>query len=53
MKAYIGGLTFPLDLADGYYIVSYDAMNLGFVKVVGGVAKNHYPKGLRKNIELF
>ncbi len=53
MKAYIRGETFPMDLADGFYIVSYDRMNLGFVKVTGTVAKNHYPKGLRKNIELF
>ncbi len=53
MKKYIRGETFELDLADGYYIVSFDRMNLGFVKCVGGIAKNHYPKGLRKNIELF
>ncbi len=53
MKAYINGETFPLDLPDGFYIISFDHMNLGFVKVTNGVAKNHYPKGLRKKIELF
>lgn len=43
-KAYIYGNTFPMDKEDGFYIVSYENMNLGFVKVTQGVAKNHYPK---------
>ena len=50
MKAYIHGDTFPTTLADGFYIVSHDKMNLGFVKVTNGVAKNHYPKGLRRQL---
>jgi NOL1/NOP2/fmu family ribosome biogenesis protein len=28
--------------------VSYDNQNLGFVKATQGIAKNHYPKGLRR-----
>jgi 16S rRNA C967 or C1407 C5-methylase (RsmB/RsmF family)/NOL1/NOP2/fmu family ribosome biogenesis protein len=47
-KAYVHGDTFPLDKPDGFYIVSYDNQNLGFVKATQGVAKNHYPKGLRR-----
>lgn len=30
-----------------YYIVSYDNINLGFVKNINGILKNFYPKGLR------
>ncbi len=48
-KAYIRGETFPLDRKDGFYIISYDSQNLGFVKVTQGIAKNHYPKGLRRD----
>lgn len=47
-KAYIHGDTFPCPWPDGFYIVSYDKQNLGFVKATQGVAKNHYPKGLRR-----
>lgn len=47
-KAYVHGDTFPLNKPDGFYIVSYDRQNLGFVKATQGVAKNHYPKGLRR-----
>ncbi len=49
-KAYIHGDTFPLNKPDNFYIVSYDNQNLGYVKVTQGIAKNHYPKGLRRNI---
>lgn len=47
-KAYIHGDTFPFEKPDGFYIVSYDAQNMGFVKATAGIAKNHYPKGLRR-----
>ena len=46
--AYIRGDTFLLDKMDGFYIVSYAGLNLGFVKVTAGTAKNHYPRGLRR-----
>lgn len=49
-KAYIHGDTFPLERPDNFYIVSYDNQNLGYVKVTQGVAKNHYPKGLRRDL---
>ena len=47
-KKYIRGETFLLDRRDDFYIVSYEGLNLGFVKVSGGIAKNHYPRGLRR-----
>lgn len=46
-EAYVRGLSFPTIRPDGFYIISYDKQNLGYVKVTQGVAKNHYPKGLR------
>ena len=36
-----------LRLNDGYYIVSFDSINLGIIKKVGSNLKNFYPKGLR------
>ncbi len=50
-KKYVHGDSFPLDRSDGFYIVSYDKRNLGYVKVSQGTAKNHYPKGLRRDWE--
>ena len=46
--AYIQGLTFPMNRMDNFMIISYMGLNLGFVKVAKGIAKNHYPKGLRR-----
>ena len=48
-KAYLSGLTFDLNAAKGYHAVSYQGLTLGWVKVSNGVAKNHYPKGLRRD----
>lgn len=45
--AYLSGETFPLDAENGYQVVSFHSCPLGWVKVVDGQAKNHYPKGLR------
>lgn len=49
MKKYLRGesLTKKLDLKDGFYTVSFNNLNLGYVKYVKGVLKNLYPKGLR------
>lgn len=35
----------------GWTLVVYEGYALGFGKASGGVLKNHYPKGLRKNLE--
>jgi NOL1/NOP2/fmu family ribosome biogenesis protein len=43
-KAYIHGDTFPLDKPDGFYIVSYDNQNMGFVKATQAWRKTTTPK---------
>ena len=50
-KAYIHGDTFPLERPDNFHIVSYDNQNLGYANVTQGVAKNHYPTGLRRALD--
>ncbi len=48
LGAYLHGDTVPApDLSDGFCAVTVDGMALGGGKVVAGVLKNHYPKGLR------
>ncbi len=52
-KKYLNGETIPLPEAkEGFAIVSYQNKNLGWVKCVHGIAKNHYPKGLRHSYSL-
>lgn len=47
-EKYLRGETFiNRSFPDGYYPVSFEGINLGFVKVKDGYVKNHYPKGLR------
>ena len=48
LAAYLHGDTVPAPaLSDGFCAVLADGMALGGGKVVAGVLKNHYPKGLR------
>ena len=47
LTAYLRGETIPCDLPDGWGCVVVEGCALGGIKVTGGVAKNHYPKGLR------
>ncbi len=47
--AYLHGETFPLNGPNGFRVVSYGRFPLGYVKLVNGIAKNHYPKGLRRD----
>ena len=47
-KAYLSGASFPIKEKDGIAVLSYGNLTLGFAKIVGGIAKNHYPKGLRR-----
>lgn len=44
---YLKGETLACDLPNGYGAVTVNGCPLGGIKVVNGVAKNHYPKGLR------
>ena len=45
---YIAGETVP-GTKDGWLLMLYRGLALGWGKGSGGVIKNHYPKGLRKN----
>jgi NOL1/NOP2/fmu family ribosome biogenesis protein len=45
--AYLQGHTLRVDLPNGWTLVTVDGFPLGWGKVVNGVLKNHYPKGLR------
>lgn len=47
LAAYLHGDTIPADF-NGWGVVSVCGAPIGGVKASGGVAKNHYPKGLRK-----
>ena len=44
---YLSGEEFNTDCKNGWAVVTVNGCTLGGVKVVNGVAKNHYPKGLR------
>lgn len=62
---YFRGETFDLSMADvymknengekskaenGFYLVTIDGISCGFSKLTGNILKNHYPKGLRKQL---
>lgn len=51
-EAYLTGESFKIEGGNGIHILSYEGLNLGFGKTVDGVLKNHYPKGLRKKMEI-
>lgn len=46
---YISGQTFSWEGDKGWHLVCLDGYSLGWGKLAGGIIKNHYPKGLRKN----
>lgn len=48
-ESYLKGNTIPCNCENGWAAVLVDGCTLGGVKAVNGTAKNHYPKGLRKN----
>ncbi len=47
LQKYLRGEEIPCDLNNGWAVVMVEGSTLGGAKVVNGVAKNHYPKGLR------
>lgn len=47
VSRYLRGETIECDLPNGYAVLLVHGCALGGVKVVNGIAKNHYPKGLR------
>ena len=48
-KNYLAGGTFPAAGEKGWYLLSIDGYSIGWGKLAGGIMKNHYPKGIRKN----
>ena len=49
-RAFINGETFPAEGGKGWHLVCVDGFSLGWGKLAGNIMKNHYPKGLRKNL---
>ncbi len=50
LYSYLHGDVFAVDgIENGFGCVQVDGICVGGVKIVDGVAKNHYPKGLRTN----
>ncbi len=47
-EKYLHGETVQTDCANGWCVVGWKDYPIGIGKVVNGVVKNHYPKGLRK-----
>ncbi len=47
LKKYLHGEEFETQTENGWAVVTTHGCSVGGVKVVGGRAKNHYPKGLR------
>ena len=48
-SSFIGGQTFAIGEEKGWHLITVDGYSLGWGKAAGGIMKNHYPKGLRKN----
>ena len=49
VKQYLSGQTFNAEGEKGWYLILVDGYSIGWGKLAGGIMKNHYPKGLRKN----
>ncbi len=47
IQKYLHGEEIPTDVANGWAVVTVCGVPLGAAKAVNGIAKNHYPKGLR------
>ena len=47
LQKYLKGEEISTDCENGWAVVMVDGCSVGGAKVVSGVAKNHYPKGLR------
>ena len=50
IRAYLNGQTLNVEGEKGWYLVTVDGYSTGWGKLAGGILKNHYPKGLRKNL---
>jgi len=47
--SYLRGNVLPCETEKGWHLITVDGFSLGWGKASGGMMKNHYPKGLRKN----
>lgn len=52
IRDYLNGQTFPAEGEKGWYLITVDGYSTGWGKLAGGIMKNHYPKGLRKNLQV-
>ena len=52
IRAYLNGQTLNAEGEKGWYLMTVDGYSIGWGKLAGGVIKNHYPKGLRKNLQV-
>lgn len=50
IEKFLRGEEFETNCENGWAVVMVDGCSVGGVKVSGGKAKNHYPKGLRKGM---
>ena len=48
LERYLRGEEIPVECENGWAVITTKGCSVGGVKVTGGRAKNHYPKGLRK-----
>jgi len=46
------GQTFAAEGRKGWYLITVEGYSLGWGKLAGGMMKNHYPKGLRKRLDV-
>lgn len=49
LQTYLRGGEFDCRIKNGFNVVCVEGVPLGLIKEVNGIAKNHYPKGLRIN----
>lgn len=49
VRDYLKGGTFPWEGEKGWYLICAEGFGIGWGKLAGGIMKNHYPKGLRRN----
>lgn len=50
IRQYLSGQTFAAEGPKGWYLITVEGYSIGWGKLAGGIMKNHYPKGLRKNL---
>ncbi len=49
LRSYLNGESLRMEGEKGWYLICADDYSIGWGKWAGGMMKNHYPKGLRKN----